>query len=100
MVAIPSPKQLLAHAGIGDECAHQQEHRNDAEGVIGHRAHRGVPDDLQRRLAIDQIGKAGNADQAHRHADRDAHQHQAEQHHKTKDRDGFTAHCCYSTGLI
>ena len=55
---IGGAKQLLAHAGIGDERAHQYEHRNDAEGVIGHRAHRGVPDDLQRRLAVDEIGKA------------------------------------------
>ena len=59
MVAMPSPprrwprkrvggaEQLAAHAGIGDKRAHQQEHRDDAESVVGHRAHGGVADDLQ-----------------------------------------------------
>ena len=75
---IGGAEQFAAHAGIGHERAHQQEHRDDAEGVIGHRPHRGVTDDLERGIAVDQIGKAADADQAHRHADRHAQQHQRE----------------------
>ena len=97
---IGGAKQLLTHAGIGDERAHQNKHWDDAEGIVGHRAHRGVADDLQRRLTVDEIGKARDADEAHRHADRHAHQHQAEQDQKTYDGDGFTAHGVHSTGLI
>ena len=47
--SVGGPEQLAAHAGVRHERAHQQEHRDDAEGVVGHRAHRGVADDLQRR---------------------------------------------------
>jgi len=56
MVAIPNPalpvadkgvggaEQFAADAGDRDEGAHQQEHRDDAEGIIRHRAHRGLAD--------------------------------------------------------
>ena len=89
---IGGAEQLAAHAGVGHERAHQQKHRNDAEGVIGHRAHRGVADDFQRRLAADEIGEAGHADEAHRHADRHAQQHQREQHDKAENGDQVGAH--------
>ena len=46
---IGGAEQFPAHAGIRHEGAHQEEHRDDAERVIGHRAHRGEPDILQRR---------------------------------------------------
>jgi hypothetical protein len=84
-------EQLAAHAGIGDERAHQQEHRDDAEGVVGHRAHRGLADHLQRRPAADEVAEAGDADEAHRHADRHAQQHQREQHDEADDGDGVGA---------
>ena len=93
-------EQFAAHAGIGDERAHQQEHRDDAEGVVGHRAHRGVTDDFQRRIAVDQIGKAADADEPHRHADRHAQQHQHEQRDKSENGDRIAAHRAHSTGLI
>ncbi len=80
---IGGAEQFAAHAGIGYERAHQQKHGNDAEGVIGHRPHRGMTDDLQRRLAADEIGKAAHAHEAHGHADRHAHQHQAEEDEKS-----------------
>ena len=89
---IGGAEQLAAHAGVGHEGAHQQKHRNDAEGVIGHRAHRGVADDFQRRLAVDEIGEAAHADEAHRHAHRHAQQHQREQHDKAEDGDQVGAH--------
>ena len=97
---IGGAEQFAAHPGIGNKRAHQQEHRDDAEGVVGHRAHRGVTDDFQRRIAVDQIGKAGHADEPHRHADRHAQQHQHEQRDKPQDRDRVAAHRAYSTGLI
>ena len=84
---IGGAEQFAAHAGIGHERAHQQEHRDDAEGVIGHRAHRGQADAFQRRGAADDVGKAGDADEPHRHADRHAQQHQREQHDKAEDGD-------------
>ena len=89
---IGGAEQFAAHAGVRHERAHQQEHRDDAEGVVGHRAHRGVADDLQRRVAADQIGKAGHADEPHRHADRHAQQHQHEQGDETEDGDRVGAH--------
>ena len=55
---IGGAEQFAAHAGIRHERAHEQEHRDDAEGVVGHRAHRGVADDLQRRSAADQISRS------------------------------------------
>src|SRR5674476_197826 len=61
-------EQVAAHAGIADEGPHQEEHRNHAEGVVGHRAHRGLADQFQRRRAADQITEARDADEAHRHA--------------------------------
>ena len=85
-------EQIAAHAGIGHERAHQQEHRDDAEGVVGHRAHRGLADQLERRRAADQVAEAGDADEAHRHADRHAQQHQREQRDKAEDGDGVGAH--------
>ena len=102
---IGGTKQFAAHARIGHEGAHQQEHRDDAEGIIGHRAHRGQPDAFQRRRAADQISEAGDADQAHRHADRHAQQHQREQADEAEDRDGVGTHGSphammpHSTGL-
>jgi hypothetical protein len=42
--AVGGAEQLAAHAGIADEGAHQQKHRDHAEGVVGHRAHRGLAD--------------------------------------------------------
>ena len=95
-------EQLAAHAGVGDERAHQQEHRDDAERVVGHRPHRGVADDLERRPAADEIGEAADADEAHRHADRHAQQHQREQHDEADDGDrvGAQRRVHHSTGLI
>ena len=90
--AVGGAEQFAAHAGIADEGAHQQEHRDHAEGVVGHRAHRGLADQLQRRRAADQIAEAGDADEAHRHADRHAQQHQREQRDEAEDGDGVGAH--------
>jgi hypothetical protein len=85
-------EQVTAHAGIRHEHAHQQEHRDDAEGVVSHRPHRRLADQLERRRSADQVAEAGNADQAHRHADRHAQQHQREQRDEPKDGNGVGAH--------
>ena len=85
-------EQLAAHARGGDERAHQHEHRDHAEGVVGHRAHRRLADQLQRRAGADDHAEAGDADQPHRHADRHAQQHQREQHDEAEDGDGVGAH--------
>ena len=77
--AVGRPEQFAAHAGSRDKRAHEQEHRDDAERVVGDRPHRGLPDHLQRRLEADDRGVAGHADQAHRHPDRNAEQNQREQ---------------------
>ena len=74
-----------------DERAHQQEHRDDAERVVGDRAHRGLADQLQRRPAADEIAEAGDADQSHRHADGHAQQHQREQRDEADQGDGVGA---------
>jgi hypothetical protein len=84
---IGGAEQLAAHARVGYERAHQEKHRDDAERVVGHRAHGGEADVLQRRRTADDVGKAGHADEPHRHADRHAQQHQNEQADKAKDRD-------------
>jgi hypothetical protein len=97
--AVGGAEQFAAHAGIADESAHQEEHRNHAEGVVGHRAHRGLADQFQRRPAADEITEAGHADEAHRHADRHAEQHQREQRDKADDGDGVGAHALYSVPL-
>jgi hypothetical protein len=97
---IGGAEQFAAHARIGHERAHQQKHWNDAEGVVGHRAHRGMTDDFQRRIAVDQVGKASDADEPHRHADRHAEQHQHEQRDKPQHRDCVARHRAHSTGLI
>jgi hypothetical protein len=89
---VGAPEQLAAHAGGGGERAHQQEQRNDREVEIGHRPHRGVTDDLQRRAAADQVGEPTDADEPHRHADRHAQQHQREQRHESDHRDGVCTH--------
>ena len=98
--AIGGAKQLAAHARVGDKRAHQQEHRDDAEGVVGDRAHRRLADQLERRRTAIQVSEARHADEAHRHADRHAQQHQHEQRDETDDGDGIGAHACHSTGLI
>ena len=90
--AVGGAKQIAAHAGMADEGPHQQEHRNHAERVVGHRAHRGLADQLERRRDADQIAEAADADEAHRHADRHAQQHQRKQRDKSEDRDGIGAH--------
>jgi hypothetical protein len=59
-----------------------------------------VADDLQRGVAVDQIGKAADPNEAHRHADRHAEQHQREQRGKSDDRHRITPHGNHSTGLI
>jgi hypothetical protein len=84
-------EQLAAHARRGDECAHQQEHRDHAECVVGHRAHRRLADQLQRGPRADDHAKAGDADEAHGHADRHAQEHQREQHDEADDGDGVGA---------
>ena len=81
------PEQLAAHAGARDERAHQQEHRDHAERVVGDGAHRGLADHLQRRRAADEIAEATDPDETHRHADRHAQQHQREQHDEAYDCD-------------
>ena len=81
-------EQLAAHAGARDERAHQQEHRDHAERIVGDDPHRGLADHFQCRLAADQVAEAADADQAHRHADRHAQQHQCEQHDEADDGNG------------
>ncbi len=93
-------EQFAAHPGIGDERPHQQEHRNHAERIVGHRAHRGLADHFERRGKADEVAEAGDADEAHRHSHRHAQQHQREQRDKSEDGDGVGAHAVYSTGLI
>ncbi len=85
-------EQLAAHAGGGGERAHQQEHRDDGEIVVGHRAHGGVADDLEGGRAADDVGEAADAHQSHRHADRHAQQHQHEQDDETEDGNRVGAH--------
>ena len=92
-------EQFAAHARMGDEGAHQQKHRDDAESVVGDRPHRRLTDQLECRRAAVEIGEARYADEAHRHADRHAQQHQREQRNEADDRDGVGAHR-HSTGLI
>ena len=90
--AIGGTKQVAAHAGMADKSSHQQEHRNHAERIVGHRAHRGLADQLERRRAADQVAEAGDADEAHRHADRHAQHHQRKQRDESKDGDGIGTH--------
>ena len=104
MVAMPSPpfqwptKVLAARNSsrlmpeTDDERAHQQEHRDHAEGIIRHRAHRGLADQFQRRRKAGEVAEAGDADEAHRHADRHAQQHQREQADKAEQGNGLVAH--------
>ncbi len=100
--AIGRAEQFAAHAGVRHEGAHQQEHRDDAERVVGHRPHRRLADHLQGRDAADDVAEAGDADEAHRHADRHAQQHHREQRDEPDDGDGIAAQvkCHYSTALI
>ncbi len=93
-------EQLAAHAGGGRKRAHQQKQRHDGEVEVGHRAHRGVADDLERGVAAREVAKAGDADQAHRHADRHAQQDQHEQRDEPDDGDGVGAHAAHSAVLI
>ncbi len=90
--SVGGAEQVAAHAGIADEGAHQQEHRDHAERIVGDRAHRGLADQFQRRRAADEIAEAGNADEAHRHADRHAQQHQRKQRDESQDGDGIGTH--------
>ena len=85
-------EQLAAHAGRGGERAHQQKQRHHGEIEVGHRAHRRVADDLERRQAGGEIAEAGDADETHRHADRHAQQHQHEQADEPDDGDRVGAH--------
>ena len=90
--AIGGTKQVAAHAGMADEGPHQQEHRNHAERIVGHRAHRSLTDQLERRRGADEVAEAGDADETHRHADRHAQQHQRKQRDKSEDGDGIRTH--------
>jgi hypothetical protein len=56
----------------------------------------GVADDLERRTAGGEVGKAGDADEAHRHADRHAQAASARTGDEADDRD---ASVLISTGL-
>src|SRR4029079_13771206 len=73
---------------------------DDAEGIVGHRAHGGVADGFQCRAGADDVGKAGDPDQAHGHANRYAQQHQREQREKPNDGDGIGSHRSHATGLL
>ena len=75
---IRGAKQLAADAGDRNECAHQQEHRNDAERIVGDGAHGGLADQLHGGPEAGETTKTGDADEPHRHADRHAQQHQRE----------------------
>jgi hypothetical protein len=93
---VGGPKQLAADAGDRNESAHQQEHRDDAEGIVGHRAHRGLADQLHRRPKAGETTEAGDADEPHRHADRHAQQHQCEEADEPDDRHDLAVHSNYS----
>ena len=90
---VGGPEQFAAHAGRGNEGAHQEEHRDDAEGVVGDRPHRGLADHLQRRPGADDGAVAGHADETHRHSDRHPQQDQPEQRDKAEDGRRIGAHC-------
>ena len=100
---IGGAEQFAAHAGIGHERAHQQKHRDDAEGVIGHRAHRGQADAFQRRGAADDVGKAGRRRRAPspcRPARAAASARTARQSRGSRPRRCSNAASPHSTGLI
>ena len=94
--AMLPPSTVLAVYGI----ITQQEHRDHAEGIIRHRAHRSLADQLQCRRKTGEVAEPGDADEAHRHADRHAQQHQRKQRDESQDRDGVGAHFAYSAILI
>ena len=85
-------EQFAADAGDGYERAHQQEHRNDAEGIVGDRAHGGLANQLHRRPKAGETTKPGDADEPHRHADRHAQKHQRKQADEADDRDDLAVH--------
>jgi hypothetical protein len=89
---IRGAEQVATHAGIADKGTHQQEHRNDAEGIVGHGAHRGLANQFQSRRAADQVTEAGDADQPHCHSNGHAQQHQCKQRDKSQESDGIRAH--------
>jgi hypothetical protein len=60
-----------------------------------------MADDLEGGIPVDEIGKAGNPDQPHRHAYWHAQHHQCEQRDEADDGDRIRVHCqAHSTGLI
>ena len=82
-------KQLLRHAGAGDEVAHQDEQRHHRQRVIApglvdlgldHRHGR-------REIPVAQIGDAEEADDSHR--DRDRNAQQRKHHHQAEADQGF-----------
>ena len=99
-IAAKPPQAAIVATPRGDERSHEKEHRDDAESIIGHRAHRGMADDFQRRGAADQIAEAGHTHQTHGHAHWDAQQHQGKQDDKTNNGDGFGAEHVRLTRLV
>ncbi len=51
-----------------------------------------MADDLERRAATGEIGKAADADEPHRHTDRHTQQHQREQRDEARYRYAVSAH--------
>ncbi len=62
-------------------------HRDDPEGVVGHRPHGGLADEAQSRIAADQHGEAADAHEPHGHADRHPQKHQGEEDDEPADRE-------------
>ena len=86
------PEEFAAHARRGDEGAHQKEHRDDAERVVGDRPHRGLSDHFQRGAGADDGAVAGHAHETHRHPDRDTQQDQRKESDKADDGRRVGAH--------
>ena len=83
---VAGAKQFLRHPRCGREHAHQDEHRDQAEVVVGRRAHRRRREQVERRAPAGDRGEP--ADPGQRHGDADRHPHQHHQEHRRETRNG------------
>ena len=88
---IGGTKEFTTHTRHRHKRTHQHEHGDDAKGVIGHGAHRGLANQLQSGATAHDVAVAAHAHQTHGHAHGYAQQHQGEKRYKANQGNGVWA---------
>jgi len=88
----PGFEQLPAHARIGGKRAHQDEHRDHRQVVIGEHRQGDIGQEVQRRRGTGQHAEAQHTDHPHRDANRHPQHHQHEHQYEAGKGNQITIH--------